>query len=202
MKVLLPENINDITLGQFQKYMKLAERVEDLSDLEFNKRKIAIFTNLPQRKVKHISKKDYDSILEQIDTALNTDVEFKDRFTLKGVEFGFHPNLDEMTTGEYVDLSKYGEEVENLHYIMAILFRPITGKDALGNYQIAGYIGTDGYKDLMKEMPLNIVNGSLVFFYNLAKELRISTQKSTAMLQRKVKELQDISKSGVGMPQL
>ena len=125
-------------------------------------------------------------------------MDFQDRFTINGVEFGFIPNLEDITTGEYVDLSTHGMDIETLHKVMAVLFRPVSGEDAFGNYKIETYQGTKQYSEVMKYTPLNIVNGALVFFYNLSKELKNHIQKSTEAVQVKVNELQAISKSGDG----
>jgi len=85
---------------------------------------------------------------------------------------------------------------------MAVLFRPIKNKDVLGNYEIIKYKGTKQYSDIMKHMPLSIVNGSLVFFSSLANELISYTQKY--MIQEPAREKQQtiISKNGGGMLQL
>lgn len=200
MKVTLPENISDITLEQYQKYVALVKR-ESLPKVEFDRRKISIFTNIPYRKIKDISQKDYDGILNQIDIALNVDAPFKNRFALHGKDYGMIPNFDKISNAEFVDLSEYGTDVETLHKLMAIIFRPITNKDALGNYVIEPYTGTEKYGDTMKDMPINIVNGALEFFFLLAKELRIHTQRFTNRLQAKVDKLQAISQSGGGTPQ-
>jgi hypothetical protein len=176
MRITLPENISDITLLQFQKYNKLIGR-DDLDEYNFNKRKIEIFTELNRGQIDNIKTTDYKEIIEQIDKALNQDVKFKDRFKLKGIEFGFIPNLDEITGGEYVDLREYGTEVDTLHNLMAILFRPIKDSDVFNNYTLYSYNGTKEYAELMKEVPLSIVNGALVFFSSLANELVNYTQK-------------------------
>ena len=177
MKIVLPENISEVTLGMFQALIKLSERT-DLSINDFNKRKVEIFTGLPRRDIKNISQKDYADILKQIDTAMETGVQFVPRFTLNGIEYGFCPNLDDMTTGEWADLSEFGEDIENMHKVMAVLFRPITKTDGFKNYKIKRYTGEED-AELLKQMPLNIVNGALVFFCNLAKELRLNIQKYT-----------------------
>ena len=197
VKVNLPESIEDITLNQYQKYIALTKR-EDLDDLSFNKRLISIFTNLKFRDVERISFKDYEVIVAQILVALSQEVEFKDIFVLNDVEFRFIPNLDEITMAEYVDLSTHGMEVESLHKVMAVLFRPVKGTDPFGNYTIEHYNGTSQYAEAMKFMPLSIVNGALVFFYNLSKELRSHIQRSTQVLREKVKRQQDSSANGDG----
>lgn len=200
MKINLPENIEDITLDQYQKYSVLVAR-EDLDEISFNKRLISIFTDLKFRDIEKVAYKDYEFIVAQITLALTQEAEFKSTFKINGVEFGFIPNLNDISTGEYVDLSTHGTTIENMHKVMAVLFRPIKSKDFFGNYEIESYTGTKQYAELMKYTPLNIVNGALVFFYNLSKELRIATQKSTKVLQAKVNELQAILKNGDGMQQ-
>ena len=134
---------------------------------------------------------------------MGQDSEFEYTFKIQGIEFGFVPNLDDITTGEFVDLSNWGLEVENFHKIMAILFRPITNRDGFKNYEIANYEGTKKYADVMKLMPMNIVNGALGFFSLLANELRVHTLKSMTEeeLQKEVKLL-DTLKSGDGILQL
>jgi len=201
MKIILPESIQDITLHQFQLYNELLERT-DLDEYNFNKRKIQIFTGLERNRIELISAIDYKEIVEQIDTALNQTVEFKPTFFIKDVEFGFIPNLDKMTQGEFVDVSNYGTDVKEMHKLMAVLFRPIKNKDSLGNYEIINYQGTKQYADIMKHMPLSILNGALVFFSSLANELVSYTQKYMQVEQAKEKAQQTTSKSGGGTQRL
>ena len=186
MKVTLPESIEEITLETFQRYQQLKDR-KDLDTFEFNKRKIEIFTNLNRKQIKNVNQSDYKWMLDQIDTALNQDAEFKNTFEIGAVKFGFIPNLDKCTTGEYTDLRKYQEGgIETMHNLMAVLFRPIIKTDKFKNYEIISYFGTEQFADTMKKMPLSIVNGALVFFLNLAKELSSYTQKYT--LEEPMKE--------------
>ena len=192
MKIVLPENISEITLGQFQKYLKLLTR--ELSDIDFNKRKIAIFTKLPYRDISKVSSVDFKELLLQIDLALATKAEFTNRFTLNNIEYGFIPNLDNISIGEYADLQKYSEQLSlveddnietmidgfnEMEKIMAVLFRPIINKDRFGNYKIESYTADDSRNEIMKEIPLSLVNGALVFFSNLANELYNSIQRYT-----------------------
>lgn len=201
MKINIPESIQDITLHQFQLYNELLERT-DLTEYEINKRKIHIFTGLEYKRIDLISNNDYNEIVTQIDLALNQTVEFQPTFFIKDVEFGFITNLDKITQGEFIDLSNYGADVKELHKTMAVLFRPIKNKDAFGNYEIINYQGTEQYSNIMKHMPLSIVNGALVFFSSLANELVNYTQKYMQVEQTKVKAQVTTLKSGVGMQRL
>ena len=202
MKITLPEHIGEITLEQFQKYHELTER-EGIEDYEFNKRKVSIFTGIKYHNLDKISNKDFKEILEQIDIALNTEYDFTPIFKLNDIEFGFIPNLDKIRTKEFVDMDLYKpDQIQDLHKLMAILFRPIKKKDAFGSYKIKEYNGTSKYATLMKQTPLSVVNGSLVFFCNLSSELSKSIQKSIAKELQKENKHQTILKSGDGMQPL
>ena len=201
MKITLPENISDINLGTFQRYYELTTRT-DLTEYQFNKRKIEIFTGLKRLDVDKIKRSDYEEINSQIDKALEQTVEFKPTFFIKNVEFGFITNLDEISAGEYIDLSKYGIEVSTMHNLMAVLFRPISKKDSFNNYEIINYEGTKQYADIMKHMPLSIVNGSLVFFSSLANELTSYTQRFMEVEQARENKQVNTLKNGDGMQRL
>ena len=64
--IKLPENIEEITLEQYQRFDKLTKR-EDLNELSFNKRLIEIFTELKYRDIGNISHKDYKDVLDVLD---------------------------------------------------------------------------------------------------------------------------------------
>ena len=84
-----------------------------------------------------------------------------------------------MTVDELGDLREYQDKQEQLHKVIAILFRPVSGKDMLGNYIIEPYNGTAKYSELMKQTPMNIVNGALGFFLNLHNDLEQAIQRFT-----------------------
>ena len=180
VKIQLPENISDITLEQSQKYLAISER-ENLSDLNKTRRIVKLFTGLKTKEVDAMTITDYEMIINHIGIALNTEVEFTQRFTLGGIEFGFVPNLDEITAGEYIDLTSSGVSSQTLHNTLAILFRPITKEDKHGHYEVEPYTASNEYKELMKQAPMSIVNGMLVFFCLLSNELEASILKSTGV---------------------
>ncbi|MEY3499631.1 MAG: hypothetical protein RL308_1300 [Bacteroidota bacterium] len=207
MKITIPESINDIALHQFQKYDLLLKRT-DLTDEQFNVRKIEIFTGLERQRIPLLSQKDYSEILILIDKALEQTTEFQPTFKIKDVEFGFIPNFDKITAGEYRDLTLYSQDVAEMHKLMAVLFRPIKKKRKWyqwfykrNNYKIVEYNGTEKRAEVMKYMPLSIVNGALVFFSNLANELIEYTQKYTTEEQARANTPATTLKNGGGMRQ-
>ena len=197
MKVTIPESIADIKLIQYQKYAELQSR-EDLDEHSKNLRKIQIFTGLKPDQVKLINSTEYAEILAMIDMALSRDAEFTPTFFIEDVEFGFVPNLDDLTAGEFIDITKYENDIQEFHKLMAVLFRPIKKKDVLNNYTIVDYIGTAQFGEVMKLMPMSVVNGALIFFYHLGNELVSYTQKFSNQEQAKVKKRRTTFKSGDG----
>lgn len=185
MKITLPEHIGEITLEQFQKFNILRQRT-DLNDTEFGKRLIAIFTELKYKEIGNIKRKDYADILAQIVKAVDLDGEFKQTFTMHGEKFGMIPNFDKMSMREWTNLCKWeGDKIENYHRIMAILYRPIASEDKSGNYTLTNYEGTEEYHLKMLDLPMDIVNGVMVFFSLIASELQINIQASTSKEQAK-----------------
>tara|TARA_R110000751_G_scaffold188573_2_gene294557 strand:- start:365 stop:982 length:618 start_codon:yes stop_codon:yes gene_type:complete len=198
VKIQLPESNADITLEQSQRYLAITER-DNLSELDKTKRIVKLFTGLKTNEIDAMSITDYEGILIQITKALSTEEGFAQRFTLNGIEFGFIPNLDEMTAGEYIDLTSSSVNPETLHKTMAILFRPITDRDGFGSYNIEPYTASTLHHDLMKHAPMNIVNGMLVFFCLLSKELQVCITKSTEVLAEEVRRKQvTTSRNGDG----
>ena len=181
IKINIPENIGDITLSQYIEIQKLIDR--ELDEVPFMERLVMLLSGVTKRDIKNIDVKDYAMISESIALALNTNSEFQNRFTLNGVEYGFIPNFDKITQGEYIDLTSNELDNESLPTIMSVLFRPIIKSDAFDNYQIEAYDASTERIEEMKQAPMNIVNGALVFFWSLAKELKNYTEKSTEALQ-------------------
>ena len=198
-KITLPENSKDITLYQYQRYVDLLGRT-DLDQYQTEQRKIQIFTGL--KPDANITQTDRVEILEQIETAINTPAEFIPIFTMAEIEFGFIPNFDKITGGEYMDLCKYTGDVESLHNLIAILFRPITKKDSFGNYSIAEYQGTSEWAEAMKLTPMNVVNGALFFFLNLSTELTSYILNLKEKEQAREQVLSDSLVNGDGMQPL
>ena len=198
IKITLPEDISDITLEQSQKYLAIIRR-EDINQFDKTKRIVVLFTGLKRREVELIDVGDYDVIVKQINKALDLDVNFENKFTINGVEYGFIPKLDEITAGEYIDLSTYGTNPETLHKVMAVLFRPVILSDSFGNYEIESYTSNSEYADIMRQAPMNAVNGMLVFFCLLSSELQIHTLKFIATVRAEARLKQVItSRNGVG----
>lgn len=165
--ILIPDNINGITLGQYQRYIAVSEGIEG----EFlNQRAIETLCNVSFGDVVNMAHKDVKEIIQKLTEILEDKSKFVNRFKISTEEFGFMPNLEEMTSGEFADLSNYMGKPHDMHKSMAVMFRPIT-KRIGEQYDIFPYKGTKEFSDVMKFMPLGVALGASVFFLNLAKEL-------------------------------
>jgi len=170
----VPETLNDVTLKQYQHFMKVSQEIE--GDF-LNQKTIEIFCGVRLVDVLAIQRKSLNEIISHLSALFQSKYPLISRFKIKNQEFGMIPNLDAITQGEYADLDTYINDWDNMHKAMAVLFRPIkiSQKD---KYTIIDYQGTDEFAELMKFMPLDVVLGAVVFFYRLGIELLKSTQTS------------------------
>ena len=92
------------------------------------------------------------------------------KFRIEGVTYGFIPNLNDMTFGENKDLTKYISDYNTMERALAVAYRPITQQ--IGDkYLVEEYKGSEATKDIMLNVPLDIVFGMQVFFWTLTKDL-------------------------------
>ena len=171
MKIKIPSSLKAITLEKYQKYLKIQENNTDETFLAI--KMIEIFLGLRGDTIMKMKAKSIRDITNVLSEMFTEKPELVKEFTMKGVDYGFIPDLENMTFGEYVDIDTYIGDVDNLHRAMAVLYRPIT-KKANDKYLIEEYEGEDDEK--MKDMPMDAVLSSILFFYHLGMEL------STTML--------------------
>ena len=212
LKLRIPETINDITLEQYQKYVKIANGIEEETkeSTEFlNLKALEIFCGLELKESYGIPIHTFDEVLDQLGYVLSQDTPLAKRFWFRGtngveVEFGMHPNLHDMTSGEYFDLDKYINSFDDMHKAMAVLFRPIN-KQKNDLYDIEEYNGTAKYAEHMKYMPAGIALAARLFFYRLGMKLSkhtiLSSLKGMEEQERLRVEKKFLDKSGVGINQ-
>lgn len=189
----VPKTLRGVKLKEWVKFLDIYEKNKDNESSEFlNKKMLEIFCGTKLKDLHKIPVSSFDSIIEHLYTILNSDTPLVNRFKMKGsdgveVEFGFIPNLDKMTYGEWEDLENYIWDNKNMHRAMAVLYRPLVYN--IGDkYKIHEYQGTDFYAEVMREMPIDIALGAKVFFYRLATKLGVYTMDSTLKQFQKERE--------------
>ena len=206
----VPTTLSDIKLWQYQKYMKVIEqnKTEDAEDTEkvndfLNMKLVEIFCNVSLRDVSKIPLNEYSKILGILNKAFEEKPKLIQRFNLLDVDMGFVPKLDDITLGEYVDIETNISDWQKIHKAMAVLYRPVNFK-AKEKYDIAPYKVNEEIQEMMKEMPLDVAISSMVFFYDLGKELLEAIPKYLEQRLKKedMQQLEmHLQKNGVGINQ-
>lgn len=166
VEVYIPDTLSEITLGQYQKYLKIQSENEDENFLAI--KMIEIFCGLRGDTVLSMKAKSIRDITTILSNMFNEKPPLVKEFKMGGVSYGFIPKLEDMSFGEYIDLDTYIGDVPNLHRAMGVLYRPIKLKDKQ-KYLIEDYKGEES--DKMKDMPMDAVLSSIIFFYNLGMDL-------------------------------
>jgi hypothetical protein len=172
LQITVPTSLNEITLDQYQRFVSI---MENNPESDFVQQKmIEIFCNVPLKLVPTIPLKEVNEIIALLNEMFNAEYKLKPIFKLGNTNFGFIPNLDEISLGEFSDLDNYFGKWDKMHNAMAVLYRPVVEKYK-DKYNIEDYNGSITYCDVMKHMPMDVVMGAMVFFYNLSSELMISS---------------------------
>ena len=195
IKLNIPESLSEITLGQYQEWLRITEGKE-LNSF-FQQKMIEIFCKSRLIDTLRMKAKDINEITLGLNKIFEAKPSLKTLCEINDKEFGFIPKLDDMSFGEYIDLDTYLADWENMHLAMGVLFRPVKFKKN-NEYIIEKYETASKYD--MKQMPLDVVMGSLVFFWNLKTELLkhianyLSKQEVVKLPQHLIASLQN----GVG----
>jgi len=175
IEINVPTSLSEVTLGQYQKFLKIAEENPEGNFL--NAKMIEIFCGIPLSDSYKLKMSSVTAIIDILNELLSQTPKRVEQFTMNGVQYGFIPDLDEMSLGEYVDLDGSASDWNNMHIAMNVLYRKIKIKKS-GKYNIVDYNVENPEK--MKDMPLDAAIGSLFFFYNLGMELSKHTILSSS----------------------
>jgi hypothetical protein len=166
IKIKIPSSLKDITLRQYKKYMKIEDSVDNERFL--SAKMIEIFCGVELDKVMLLQMKDSTEISSIISNIFNEKPSLVTRFKLNGIEYGFQPQLDELTLGEYIDLDTFIGDWENMEKAMNVLYRPVIVK-LKDKYNIDEYVV--GNEEILLDMPMDAVLSSIFFLWNLGLEL-------------------------------
>jgi len=193
--IKIPTSLDEITIEQYMKYDRIltVTTTEEAKTIGI----ISVFCDLTSDEVISMDIKDVKEISQQVSDVLQQKAEFKQKFD----KYGFIPNLDKMTAGEYIDLDKYLGDVQNAHKAMAILYREIDNK-FLDTYSIVPYTNTEERSKEMLKAPVSVYLGAMVFFWNLSKDLLKCTREYLAQESQTAEQLDKaLEQNGVGIHQ-
>ena len=197
VEITIPDSLSEVTLDQYQRYLKIQDNNQDEKFLA--SKMIEIFCGVKLSDTLKMKYADVDGICNILVDMFNEKPQLVTKFKMKGVEYGFIPKLDDISLGEYIDLDAFLGDWDNMHRAMAVLYRPIENKYG-DKYSIKDYEAGDG--EVMKDMPLEAVISSIIFFYHLGIDLSqammnyLEEQEETSLVQYLNSEV-----SGVGINQ-
>jgi hypothetical protein len=166
LKIDIPTSLNEITLHQYKHYIKIQDKVKE--ERFINAKMIEIFCKTKLEDVMRLRLKDSEEIINLLSELFKEKPNLVQRFKLNGVEYGFHPQLDELSLGEYIDLDTYIGDWDNIDKAMNVLYRPIVGKFQ-DKYNIEEYTAKEN-RDILN-MPMDAVMSSIFFLWNLGIDL-------------------------------
>tara|TARA_B110000467_G_C18312734_1_gene479273 strand:- start:367 stop:1014 length:648 start_codon:yes stop_codon:yes gene_type:complete len=166
IKLTIPTSLKDITLRDYKKFLDVEKENKD--DRFLNAKLIHIFCKVSLEKVMLLELKDAEDIVKTISDMFNEKPALVKKFKIGKTEYGFHPELDSLTLGEYIDLDTFIGDWDNMEKAMNVLYRPIlvTVKE---RYSIDEY-NVDNFADAL-DMPMDAVMSSIFFLWNLGLEL-------------------------------
>lgn len=172
----IPQRISDVTVEQLVAFQTCKTDVG----------RAAIATRKTAKEVEGLTFHAIDTIVSLFEEVCEqTTATHEQTFTIEAMRLGFIPDLNGMSFREYVDLetlsqavwTKDGVNYKELPRLLAILFRPVKRKLGV-HYELEEYDAAkiEQYIYFINKMTCDRVNGALVFFSTVVKELYNSSQ--------------------------
>ena len=197
INIEIPTKLSDITLGQYKRFLNIQKQTEESHFL--NAKAIEIFCDIELKNVMRLKMSDFDKITNKINLLFEQKPKLVQRFKIDSVEYGFHPQLDELTLGEYIDVDTYIADWENMEKTMNVLYRPIENK-LKDRYSIKEY-NVDTSANLL-DMPMDAVLSSIFFLWNLGIDLSKTILNSSELgVETNLTHQQILAENGDGISQ-
>ena len=178
--------IQDImTIDNYSKIFKIKDL---LSDEYFAAKLVSIVSGAP---VEGLMEADYEQINYLAAYILGlvpkTTPQFKDRFKIDGVDYGFFPNWRDLTYAEFVDMDTIATRPQNemlnmLHILAAVMYRPIINQVSEHDFQIEKYDVQKMIKRselFKKKLEVGYVLGAQDFFIKFGRRYSVYSHLSS-----------------------
>ena len=197
IKINIPSSLNEITLRQYKQFLDIQKENKD--DRFLNAKMIQVFCKVNLEQVMLLKLSDSESIVKIISDMFEQKPALVKKFKIGKTEYGFHPELDAMTLGEYIDLDTFISDWDNMEKAMNVLYRPVL-VSVKERYSIEDY-NIDTASDML-DMPMDAVMSAVFFLWNLGIEL--STAMTNSLDNQETELLTQYlnsQKNGVGINQ-
>lgn len=183
LQITLPKSHDAITIGQVMRYNKV------------NGNPIDVCKTFCKGDVDQVTYDEAMAIAETIVDLMNMgEPIFKPFIDIGGVQYGFHPDLNGMLVGEFIDMEAFcADPSNNAHKFMSVIYRPV--KRRVGNrYEIQPYQpdSIEYHPDAFLDVPFSVYRGALAFFLTLAAEFESNL---SSFSRNKIKQLTTTSEN-------
>lgn len=173
----IPQKISGVTVDQYVRFQSSRTDVG----------RAAIATGKSTKEIEGLTYHAIDTIITLFEEVCSQqEAKHEQTFVIGDMRLGFIPDLNAMSFREFVDLDVLSQAVwqkdgevnyKELPRLLAILFRPV--KKKLGvHYELQPYDAAkiESYMPFIQQLTMDRVNGALLFFSSVAKELQSNSQ--------------------------
>jgi len=201
VKYELPTSWSEVSLEQYSKLMLALEK-DSNNDIEDIIKTLNALVGIDVKTLSKVPLKQLKMAYGELSvlTASMPNTELKRMIEVEGLEFGFIPDFDELSLGEFVDLDNYIQDAwNNLDKIMAVLYRGVIKREG-DKYKIEPYSLDEikNRRELFKRgLSIDTIYGAMVFFCDigskLIKTMLLSLEKENKeLMERNGSKLQEI----------
>jgi hypothetical protein len=179
IQITMPETWADITLKQYLALQYDLEAYKDDEEAIMSFMMIHL-CGLSVEDISGLSRTSYNQLKESILSFVNnTQHELARYITIDKIEYGFEPNLANMSYGAYCDMTRYDTIAidKNWPKIMNILYRPVDKKGMGETYSIEKYITNTNW-DKWLDVSMDKHFGCFFLFVNISMDLLNATLNS------------------------
>jgi hypothetical protein len=169
-EITIPTDWSEISIKKFMRYNNAVNELEDQHQIIV--KTISTLCDIDESVVEVMKLSDLQKIQGSLQKLIGKPInkEIINKINIEGTMYGFHPKIDEITMGEFVDIETFAKD-NDMAKLMSVFYRPIT-KTQGNRYDIEPYdIDMHGKNaDKFENLSINIGNAVAVFFWNLGSE--------------------------------
>ena len=184
LQYTIPTEKNEINLETYLDVQRLIK--EEAEDNII----VAKIIGVEHHYIKYIPVAEFEEAKQFVLKALQQTTDLQRVISINGVKYGFMPNIEKITVGEFADLETlFSDPINNAYQLMNVMYRPIT-KERRDTYLIEPY-NSDNDVSIFKNIPCTVYDNAVGFFLTLKKQLQNAILKSMEeeQVQKKVETL-------------
>lgn len=165
--------------GDYTRY-NVGQYIDYMSNSGSDLNRVMALTGLKREEAVKLSPSQMQTLIDFFEAVIQNPVaSFKQKWKHENTVYGFHPFLDGLSFGEWLDLNALMKDFpRTLDKVLATLYRPIT-VELYDKYEIEEYDASliPNRSKVFRSMPLHYANACMLFFSIIKKRLLIHFQE-------------------------